>query len=60
MEFCRDCRYHREVELREKEKEKVQFNEFVGKVKAEQSRKKIRCDYMIFFLRSLSDIFLAL
>jgi hypothetical protein len=33
MELCRNCRYHREVELREKEK--VRFNEFVRKVKDE-------------------------
>ena len=38
MEFCRDCCDPGEVELRDKEK--GQFNEFVRKVRDEQTRKK--------------------
>jgi hypothetical protein len=42
MELCLDCCDPGEVELREKET--VQFNEFVRKVRDEQTWKKISCE----------------
>jgi hypothetical protein len=47
MELCRDCRDPGEVKLREKEK--VQFNEIVRKVRREQTRTKICCEHSIIF-----------
>ena len=55
MELCRDCCDPGEVELREKEKGRS--NEFVRKVRAEQTRKKISCKKIVFFQRNLSDSF---
>jgi hypothetical protein len=50
MELCRDCCDPGEVELREKEK--GQFNEFVRKVRDEQTRKRTSCENIIFSKKS--------
>lgn len=51
MEMCRDCCDPGEVDLGEKEKE--QFNEFVRKVRDEQTRKKTKGENLIFSKKSL-------
>ena len=50
MELCRDCCDPGEVELGDKEK--GQFNEFVRKIRDEQTRKKISCENIIFSKKS--------